>query len=126
MIEEDSFDSSDSQYDTDKETEKNIYVINEKAKESKDQSFKKWATEQMGVKLKDNQNKNTVDESNIISQVRQKDIEKKVLIQDGIDITVESISDNGTTKEFIETKVIKKVFKNILNFLTVASLISMP
>src|SRR5437016_696260 len=104
---EDSFDSSDSQYDTDKETEKNINAIIEKPKESKGQSFKKWATEQMGIKLKDNQNKNTVVESNIISHVRQKDIEKKVLIQDGIDTSVEVISDNEKPKESIETK---KVF----------------
>src|SRR5437764_2002812 len=123
MIEEDSFDSSDSQYDTDKEIEKNIYAISEKTKESKGQSFKKWATEQMGIKLKDNQNKSTEDESNIISQVRRKDIEKKVLIQDGIDITVESISDDEKTKESVETKTVKKVFKNILNFLIVASFI---
>ena len=119
MLEEDSFDSSDSQYDTDKETEDKIsFKAGEKTEESKGQSFKQWATEQMGIKLRDNQNKSTIDESNILNQekvtnlqLNKKNIERKVLIQDRTDITVESITGNEKTsiKGSGETEAAKKV-----------------
>ncbi|RIA89599.1 P-loop containing nucleoside triphosphate hydrolase protein [Glomus cerebriforme] len=114
MLEEDSFDSSDSQYDTDKETENSEAAISEKSKESKGQSFKQWATEQMGIKLKDNQNKSTIYESQSkpTNLQQEKDVEKKVLIQDGIDITLGNISDNeeSNINKSDETKAVKKAF----------------
>lgn len=116
VLEEDSFDSSESQYDTDKETEDKIsFKADEKTEESKGQSFKKWATEQLGIKLRDNQNKSTIDESNILKatnlRLNKKDIERKVLIQDRTDIIVESITDNEKTnvKDSGETEAVKKV-----------------
>ncbi len=122
-LEDDSFDSSDSQYDTDKEIEKkknSEAEINENAKESsksKGQSFKEWATEQMGMKLKNNQNKSIIDESNTISQVKltksqkeTKSINKKVLIQDGIDIT-ENSDDYKFDVKKSEAKSVKKVLR---------------
>jgi len=110
MLEEDSFDSSDSQYDTDKETKNSEAATIEETKELRGQSFKQWATEQMSIKLKDNQNINTIYEPGIISQSKlqqnKKGVEKKGLIQDGVDITLGSIGDDENTN-----KVVKKVFK---------------
>ncbi|GET03929.1 P-loop containing nucleoside triphosphate hydrolase protein [Rhizophagus clarus] len=106
MLEEDSFDSSDSQYDSDKETKNSDAAISEKLK---GQSFKQWATEQMGIKPKDDENKNTIHKHSMISQsqltnLRQKkeDVEKQSLVQDGIDITIGSIGD--------DEKIVKKAF----------------
>lgn len=75
----------------------------------------------MGTKLKENQNKGTINESNIVSQAKstnlrqKKGIEKDLLIHDGIDITGGSISDDEETiiRKAGETKAIKKVFSNI-------------
>ncbi|CAG8444457.1 12685_t:CDS:10 [Funneliformis mosseae] len=113
-LEDDSFDSSDSQYDTDEEIEKSSETeVNEMVtKSSKGQSFKEWATEQMGMKLQGNQNESIVDEPNIKFMKSQKEtkwVNKKVLIQDGIDITG-SINDDKPNVMSSEYKVVKKAF----------------
>ncbi|CAB4420840.1 unnamed protein product [Rhizophagus irregularis] len=102
-LEEDSFDSSDSQYDTDKETKNSDAAISAISEKLKEQSFKQWATEQMGIKPKDNENKNTIHEPSIISQSKPTNLQQKkkdvetCLIQDGIDITHGNIGDNEKT-----------------------------
>jgi ATP-dependent RNA helicase DHX37/DHR1 len=127
MSGKDSFDSSDSQYDTDKETERKKNSEIEKSRESRSQSFKQWATEQMSIKPKDSRNESTVVESNIIatSLWQNKGVEKKILTQDGIDITINE-NEKINIKKSDEIKSTKKVFcrysKDMLNLL-IASII---
>ncbi|CAI2163336.1 20104_t:CDS:10 [Funneliformis geosporum] len=115
-LEDDSFDSSDSQYDTDEEIEKNSETEgSEKAtKPSKDQSFKEWAKEQMGMKPQNNQIDSIINESSTTftkSQKETKKVNKKVLIQEGIDITAGSlIDDYKPNVKSPEPKSIKKAF----------------
>ncbi|KAF0428702.1 P-loop containing nucleoside triphosphate hydrolase protein [Gigaspora margarita] len=90
--EDDSFDSSDSQYDVDKETVNNDIlnsVIEKQALSGtsscgKEQSFKEWAIEQLGIGLKSS----------------NEQVTPNFVIQDGLDITVDSCVENDDALKY--------------------------
>ena len=87
----------------------------------------------MGIKPKDNENKNTIHEPSIISQSKPTNLQQKkkdvepCLIQDGIDITKNISNDRRSDVKKSEAKSIKKVLsipKNIQSAHIICSLIS--
>ncbi|CAG8456674.1 4925_t:CDS:10 [Dentiscutata erythropus] len=128
---DDSFDSSDSQCDVDKKIVSNDSpnsVIENQAllgttSCGKKQSFKEWATEQLGIGFKSSQHIDTASSYTQLSSENTENFQKKCVnlseqatpkfdIQDGIDITVDSCIENNGSKNNIThvPKHAKKAF----------------
>ncbi|CAG8627079.1 1193_t:CDS:2, partial [Racocetra fulgida] len=124
---DDSFDSSDSQYDVDKEIAKNDIPNSVIEKQSLaetscgKQSFKEWAVEQLGIGFKSPQHIDTSNHSQLSSNVMSfqkkcvnssEQVAPNFVIQDGIDITaddyIENNGSNNNTKQAPEN--VKKAF----------------